>query len=121
MVGALARVLREDWKRNTDLATNIIYIFFCFSSFSQFHGVVAHFKIGSLCMSIIEHELKKHDMWLEELQTKRKNSEADRHNASLKKTYDKAQKQFQLLVRKQEQLLRGITFNFRMLHLDLEY
>ncbi|MBN3289540.1 KIFA3 protein, partial [Polypterus senegalus] len=31
-LGALARVLREDWKQSVDLATNIIYIFFCFSS-----------------------------------------------------------------------------------------
>ena len=45
VVGALARVLREDWKRNTELSTNIVYIFFCFSSFSQFHGVIAHFKV----------------------------------------------------------------------------
>ena len=71
MVGALARVLREDWKRSTELATNIVYIFFCFSSFSQFHGVIAHFKIGSLCMGIIEHELRKYDLWLEELNTKK--------------------------------------------------
>ena len=70
-VGALARVLREDWKRSTELATNIVYIFFCFSSFSQFHGVIAHFKIGSLCMGIIEHELRKYDLWLEELNTKK--------------------------------------------------
>jgi len=72
MVGALARVLREDWKRSTELATNIVYVFFCFSSFSQFHGVIAHFKIGSLCVGIIEHELRKYDLWLEELNTKKK-------------------------------------------------
>ena len=72
VVGALARVLREDWKRSTELATNIVYIFFCFSSFSQFHGVITHFKIGSLCMSVVEHELKKYDMWSEELKTKKK-------------------------------------------------
>ena len=67
----MARVLREDWKRSTELATNIVYIFFCFSSFSQFHGVIAHFKIGSLCMGILEHELRKYDLWLEELNTKK--------------------------------------------------
>ena len=72
VVGALARVLREDWRKNTELATNIIYIFFCFSSFTQFHGVISHFKIGSLCMSIVEHEVKKHEMWIDELVTKRK-------------------------------------------------
>ncbi|CAB1332230.1 unnamed protein product, partial [Coregonus sp. 'balchen'] len=37
-LGALARVLREDWKQSINLATTIIYVFFCFSSFSQFHG-----------------------------------------------------------------------------------
>lgn len=45
VVGALARVLAEDWKESTELATNIIYVFFCFSSFSQFHGVISHFKV----------------------------------------------------------------------------
>lgn len=30
-LGALARVLREDWKQSVDLATTITYIFFCFS------------------------------------------------------------------------------------------
>lgn len=72
VIGALARVLREDWKRSTELATNIIYIFFCFSSFSQFHGVILHFKIGALSMTIVEHELKKYKLWNEELQKKKK-------------------------------------------------
>ncbi|KAM9323165.1 kinesin-associated protein 3-like [Pholidichthys leucotaenia] len=71
-LGALARVLREDWKQSVELATIIIYIFFCFSSFSQFHGVVSHYKIGALCMSIMEHELKRHDVWREELRKKNK-------------------------------------------------
>ncbi|CAB1419795.1 unnamed protein product [Pleuronectes platessa] len=46
VLGALARVLREDWKQSGELATIIIYIFFCFSSFSQFHGVVSHYKVA---------------------------------------------------------------------------
>lgn len=65
-------MLREDWKKSTELATNIIYIFFCFSSFTQFHGVILHFKIGALCMNIVEHELKKYDLWNDELQKKKK-------------------------------------------------
>ena len=73
IVGALARVLREDWKRSTELSTNIIYTFFCFSSFSQFHGVIVHFKIGALCMNIIEFELNKYKMWKEELNKRKKN------------------------------------------------
>lgn len=72
VVSALVRMLREDWKRSTDLATNIIYIFFCFSSFTSFHAVILHFKIGTLCMTIIQHELKKQELWMDELKKKKK-------------------------------------------------
>jgi len=30
LLGALARTLREDWKKNFELATNISYTVFCF-------------------------------------------------------------------------------------------
>ncbi|KAL8617694.1 hypothetical protein ACOMHN_039642 [Nucella lapillus] len=103
VVSALVRLLREDWKRSTDLATNIIYIFFCFSSFSQFHGVILHFKIGALCMNIVEHELKKQKMWMEELQKKKR---ADILCSKLQDDYDKSLKKYESLIRKQEQLLR---------------
>ncbi|XP_033122038.1 kinesin-associated protein 3-like [Anneissia japonica] len=103
VLGALARVLREDWKRSVELATNIIYIFFCFSSFSQFHSVVSHFKVGALVMMIIEHELKRHDVWVEELTKKKK---AGEENSQLKKDYEKSYRKYQSLLKKQEQLLR---------------
>ncbi|NXK64655.1 KIFA3 protein, partial [Sylvietta virens] len=106
-LGALARVLREDWKQSIELATNIIYIFFCFSSFSQFHGIITHYKIGALCMNIIDHELKRHELWQEELAKKKK---ADillmPENQTLKKDYEKTFKKYKGLVVKQEQLLR---------------
>uniref|UniRef100_A0A8D2Q1E0 Kinesin associated protein 3 n=1 Tax=Zosterops lateralis melanops TaxID=1220523 RepID=A0A8D2Q1E0_ZOSLA len=110
-LGALARVLREDWKQSIELATNIIYIFFCFSSFSQFHGIITHYKIGALCMNIIDHELKRHELWQEELAKKKK---ADillmlwpnPENQTLKKDYEKTYKKYKGLVVKQEQLLR---------------
>uniref|UniRef100_G3NN13 Kinesin-associated protein 3a n=1 Tax=Gasterosteus aculeatus aculeatus TaxID=481459 RepID=G3NN13_GASAC len=92
--GALARVLREDWKQSVDLATTIISVFFCFSSFSQFHGLVSNFKIGALCMNIIEHELKRYDLWQDELQDKKK------------KEHEKSFRKYQSLLTKQEQLLR---------------
>uniref|UniRef100_A0A671P0M7 Kinesin-associated protein 3-like n=1 Tax=Sinocyclocheilus anshuiensis TaxID=1608454 RepID=A0A671P0M7_9TELE len=102
VLGALARVLREDWKHSVELATTIIYVFFCFSSFSQFHGLITHYKIGVLCMNIIEHELKKYDLWQDELEKKSKDPE----NQSLRKEYEKTLKKYQSLLVKQEQLLR---------------
>ncbi|KAM4548012.1 kinesin-associated protein 3a [Odontesthes bonariensis] len=105
-LGALARVLREDWKQSVDLATTIVYIFFCFSSFSQFHGLVTHFKIGALCMNIIEHELKRFDLWQEELQKKKAACEESSENQNLKKEHEKSFRKYQSLLTKQEQLLR---------------
>ncbi|XP_029286313.1 kinesin-associated protein 3a [Cottoperca gobio] len=113
-LGALARVLREDWKQSVDLATTIIYVFFCFSSFSQFHGLVTHFKIGALCMNIIEHELKRYDLWQDELQKKKKAYEEFSENLNLKKEHEKSFRKYQSLLTKQEQILRvalGLLLN----------
>uniref|UniRef100_A0A6I8PA40 Kinesin associated protein 3 n=1 Tax=Ornithorhynchus anatinus TaxID=9258 RepID=A0A6I8PA40_ORNAN len=68
-------------------------------TFSQFHGLITHYKIGALCMNIIDHELKRHELWQEELSKKKKNQ-------TLKKDYEKTYKKYQGLVVKQEQLLR---------------
>lgn len=46
LVGALARVLRDDWKKSFELATNIVSIFFTFSSYTQFQAVIAHYKVN---------------------------------------------------------------------------
>ncbi|MCI4389259.1 hypothetical protein PGIGA_G00095910 [Pangasianodon gigas] len=111
-LGALARVLREDWKQSVDLATTIIYVFFCFSSFIQFHALITHYKIGALCMNIMEHELKRYDLWQEELQKKKRADILsawlirDPENQNLKKEYEKALKKYHGLLIKQEQLLR---------------
>jgi hypothetical protein len=55
----LARVLKEDWKKSVELATNIIYTFFCFSSFSQFHPLIAHYKVGALVVQVLCYQRKK--------------------------------------------------------------
>ena len=45
------------------LSHDILYVFFCFSNFSQFHQVVAHFKVGALTMTIVEEEIKRAEKW----------------------------------------------------------
>ena len=57
LLGALSRVLREEWRVSIDLSTNIIYVFFCFSTFSQFHPIIARYKVGSLVMDIMDYEV----------------------------------------------------------------
>ncbi|KAG1688227.1 Kinesin-associated protein 3 [Nymphon striatum] len=151
ILNALARTLREDWKKSIDLSINIIYIFFCFSMFSQFHEMIAHYKIGSLCMELMHHELKRHDQWVEDLSRKQranilfkiprttgfvhetcpwdklkrsqellimrffflfiinalyKEDETEKNDIILKKDFERSQKKYQSLVKKQNQLLR---------------
>lgn len=45
VLSALSRVLREDWRKSLDLSTNLIFTFFCFSTYSQFHGVITQYKV----------------------------------------------------------------------------
>lgn len=96
---ALARVLREDGRKNLELATNIVYVFFCFSTFSQFHPVITEYKIGSVCMDLIEYELRRHAQWKEDLARKAAEDEGG-------KEYEKNVKKYQTLVKRQNQLLR---------------
>ncbi len=74
VLSALSRVLREDWRKSLDLSTNIIYTFFCFSTYTHFHSVIVNYKIGSLCMDVIDHELKRYDQTKSDLD-QRKNPE----------------------------------------------
>uniref|UniRef100_A0A1I8Q867 Kinesin-associated protein 3 n=1 Tax=Stomoxys calcitrans TaxID=35570 RepID=A0A1I8Q867_STOCA len=66
-LSALSRVLREDWRKSLDLSTNIIYIFFCFSTYTKFHSVIVQYKIGSLCMDVMDYELRRYESMRNEL------------------------------------------------------
>ncbi|XP_012275092.1 kinesin-associated protein 3 [Orussus abietinus] len=75
LLSALARVLREDWRRSIELSTNIIYIFFCFSTYRQFHNIVLEYRIGSLCMDIIDFELHRYDQWKDDMEKRKQHYE----------------------------------------------
>lgn len=71
LLSALSRVLREEWKRSIELSTNIVYSFFCFSTYNEFHSIIIQYKIGSLCMDVIDYELKRYDQWKEKVEGKK--------------------------------------------------
>lgn len=60
LLGALSRILAEERKKSTDLITNILQIFFCFSSFSQLHPILLHNKIGDTTMRIVKLEIDRY-------------------------------------------------------------
>lgn len=84
LLSALSRVLREDWRKSMELSTNIVYVFFCFSTFSQFHSLVLQYKIGSLCMEIVDFELKRYEQWKIDLESCRGQYEPQRFEDALK-------------------------------------
>lgn len=111
LLGALARVLREDWKKSTELAANIIYIFFCFSAFKQFHQIIIDYKIGGLCLQVVEYELNKTETWLTELENyknlDKESSASGGHTNSAENTvYQKYKAKFDTAIVTGDHLLR---------------
>lgn len=107
MLGALARVLREDWTRSIELATNISYVFFCFSSFSDFHGILQQHKVGATCMAIAESEIKKYEKLRGEVARRKRKVVEDKGNDDARKEFEKRKKQLVVMGRKQDQFFRG--------------
>ena len=67
LMGALSRMVKEDHKRSMDLVINIMYIFFSFSIFSQMHPLIINYRVGNETMRVIEHEMKRHAVRIQEL------------------------------------------------------
>jgi hypothetical protein len=59
VMGALTRVLQEEYKKSLDLTFNIFRIFLAFSNFMEMHGLMANYKIGLLTMKALEFEVKR--------------------------------------------------------------
>ncbi len=112
LLGALSRVLREEWRASIDLATNIIYVFFCFSTFTQFHPVVSHYKVGSLVMDIADFESSRYQQWNEDYLRKKKKHEKQQQQQQQQQSdsqedeFSKFERRFLGFVSKQEQALR---------------
>ena len=95
MFGALIRLLREEGTKNIELAINVVYIFFCFSHFSQFHQFLSSNKVGDSCLRIVESELDR---------CKKLQDDIDQSKGNAKKL-ELAQKKLAKIRPYQEQLL----------------
>ncbi|KAL5237021.1 hypothetical protein ACI65C_004431 [Semiaphis heraclei] len=60
-MSALARVLREEYRKSFELSSNIINIFLCFSAYKIFHKMLIDHKICLLCVEVLEYELNRYD------------------------------------------------------------
>lgn len=74
-----------------DLVINILYVFYSFSHFSQFHRVITTYNVGSIVLKTIEYE----DRRFEELKRKLGSPECSQRDA----------KKIRIIFQKQEKLL----------------
>ncbi|RLN64169.1 hypothetical protein BBJ29_000317 [Phytophthora kernoviae] len=66
LMSLLSRVLNDDYKKSYDFSLTMMRIFWCFSNFLQLHPMLANYRIGAITLKIIEFELKRHQLRLEE-------------------------------------------------------
>jgi hypothetical protein len=59
VMGALTRVLQDEYKKSEELTYNILRIFLSFSNFMEMHPIMTNYKIGALTMKVVEFELKR--------------------------------------------------------------
>jgi hypothetical protein len=62
VMGALTRVLTEEFKRSVDLTFNILRIFLAFSNFLEMHSLMANYRIGALTMKALDFEVKRSEV-----------------------------------------------------------
>ncbi|KAI3384101.1 hypothetical protein SNEBB_006454 [Seison nebaliae] len=76
LLNMLSRVLKEEKTKNIEIATNVTYVFFCFSSFSLFHNILKAYKIGATTIELINEQIeysKKMELMLQQQQKKKDN------------------------------------------------
>ena len=116
-------MLQEDRKKNNELVSNILEIFFCFSNFSQLHPILISSKIGATTMQIISHENKRYALTIEERErsTKSQKLDSDRGGESMSSiTLDDDEMKFVLFLHRQEKLLYICFYVLLNLAEDLE-
>jgi hypothetical protein len=61
LMNALGRELKEEGRKSMELMINILYVFYSFSHFTNFHPMITKFKIGGIVMRTIGYEERRFD------------------------------------------------------------
>lgn len=59
VMGALTRVLQEEYKKSVELSFNILRIFLAFSNFVEMHSIMSNYRIGVLTIRAVELQVKR--------------------------------------------------------------
>ena len=83
VLAILSRVLHDDYKSHTQLAVNIVEVFFCLSTFTQLHPLVVQHHVGVHTMKVVAWEMSRFDHNMAEAKGRRKLDKAARHFLAL--------------------------------------
>lgn len=100
-------MLNDDYKKSYDFSLTMMRIFWCFSNFLQLHPMLANYRIGAITLKIVEFELKRHQLRLEEeklLEATANEAPTDSTDGVLVKL-DREKKRNKKRMKKQDQLL----------------
>jgi hypothetical protein len=61
-MGALSRVLQDDYKRSIELTLPLCTLFCVFSKYSDMHYILTEKGIGATTVKVIQLELERYDM-----------------------------------------------------------
>ncbi|GMF42958.1 unnamed protein product [Phytophthora fragariaefolia] len=104
----LSRVLNDDYKKSYDFSLTMMRIFWCFSNFLQLHPLLANYRIGAITLKIVEFELKRHQLRLEEektLEAAANEAATGDSTEEILAKLDREKKRNKKRMRKQDQLL----------------
>jgi hypothetical protein len=88
-------VLNDEYKKNYDFSLTMMRIFWCFSNFLQLHPVLANYRIGAVTLKIVEFEIKRHELRVQEEQSL--DATSDKLEREKKRNKKRMKKQDQLL------------------------
>ncbi|CAM9782081.1 unnamed protein product [Scytosiphon promiscuus] len=59
LMGALTRVLSEEYKKSVELCYNILRAFLAFSNFMEMHPILSTYRVGNITLKIVELEVQR--------------------------------------------------------------
>lgn len=115
LIGVLARLLKEEARKDIDLTTVIISIFSCFAAYSQFHAVILQHHVGHTCMKLVDREMERRHVLYADLDKARSALQTSTDKQAAKEAYQKVTQKVERVKSKQESLL-AVCFSV-LLHL----
>ena len=76
LFGTVSRTLRDDFKKSIELSLYLLNIFQAYSNYTQFHQFLLSNQIGDTTIKIIDHEIKRYVVRINEFKSKSENLQA---------------------------------------------